>query len=240
MSKHLAGFSATGRVMLRRHKWTHSQCPRCFDHNEDALHTLVCPAPTARREWKRLLSDYWKALEEIETSPVIISTLKARLLPLPDFPTLHAPPGSLTASLLADQSPIGWVFFLYGRMSQSWRSAQDKWLIRQATRWKKSSLKWSAKFVRLTLDLSWGMWEHRNQVLHAPTHPWILAQEAPFLARLREVYTTLSTTQLLPSDRWLTAHPFESLLAKPAEARHQWYMSARMVLEAGQLSSNAT
>lgn len=87
---------------------------------------------------------------------------------------------SRLSQVIRSQNSIGWTSLLYGWLACDWQLAQDDWLMRQSTRWKKSSLQWAIKFVRLSLDLIWGMWEHCNAVLHDPSHPWSLGREAPF------------------------------------------------------------
>jgi hypothetical protein len=48
LAKHLTKFSATGRNMFRRNKWTHDLCLRCMSPNEDSYHILHCLDITAR------------------------------------------------------------------------------------------------------------------------------------------------------------------------------------------------
>ena len=78
LSKHMAGFSATGRVMLRRDEWVHSKCPHCDQPNEDAVHVLTCSK--ARKKYLSLLDEnLLPQLEEADTDPDITRVIMSRL-----------------------------------------------------------------------------------------------------------------------------------------------------------------
>jgi hypothetical protein len=58
LSKHLARFSATGRVVFRCNKWLHDRRPLCNSPNEDSDHVNLCQAPLARAQWKTSLDAF--------------------------------------------------------------------------------------------------------------------------------------------------------------------------------------
>lgn len=156
---------------------------------EDALYALSCRAPLACIAWNSLLLHYWEQLETIDTSPDLLQILQTQL-PIVASSCCCSPPDSKSplSQVIVTQNIIGWTPLLNGRLSSHWRLAQDMWLTQQLTCWKKSSQWWAIRFLRLTMDLLWGMWEHRNAVLHDPTHSWIVGKEAPF----QSVYATSS------------------------------------------------
>lgn len=221
--------------MLRCKEWQHSQCPRCFRPNEDALHILTCPACSARYHWNKLMCAYWAQLKWAHTSPDLISLLQAVLPRVPSlsFPAFSSSSASPATALLASQHTMGWLCLLFGRQSSHWHSVQDRWLVsRIATRWKKYLLLWASQFIRFTMDLTWGIWEQRNECLHLPSHLWILAQEAPFdISRHKELYHTLSVAALSPTDRWLLSIPLPCLLTEPSPVRRRCFFPALLALK---------
>jgi hypothetical protein len=58
-----------------------------------------------------------------------------------------------------------------GRLSMLWEDAQEKWIIANATKYKRSSARWMTNTVKTVLEMTWEMWDHRNTVLHHPDHP---------------------------------------------------------------------
>jgi hypothetical protein len=44
-------------------------------------------------------------------------------------------------------------FVTYGRLTRGWEDAQEEWLTRTATKWKKSVHKWSGTVIQATLDM---------------------------------------------------------------------------------------
>jgi hypothetical protein len=78
LSKHMARFSATGRVMLRRKEWDHDCCPRCEGTKEDSYHILRCPARSARQQWLESLDSFETKLEEYRTYPDISLVILAK------------------------------------------------------------------------------------------------------------------------------------------------------------------
>ena len=136
LSKHMAAFSATGRVMLRWDEWVHSKCPHCDQPNEDAVHVITCSK--ARKEYLRLLEEHLlPQIEEADTdadiTQVIMSRLRYWFTPL-RAKFCYASPKIRRA--LQQQDNLGWLQFTYGRLTRGWEDAQDEWLKRTATKWK--------------------------------------------------------------------------------------------------------
>jgi hypothetical protein len=132
LTKHLARFSAPGRVMFGRAEWSHDRCPRCDGANEDSDHVLLCPAASARTQWSVSLASFREKLQQYQTHPDIERVLMAKL---------HAWPHTATMSFGSDLDPtvrlalvlqdmIGWKNLIYGRMSGFWQDSQQTWLVR--------------------------------------------------------------------------------------------------------------
>ena len=77
-----------------------------------------------------------------------------------------------TRIALKFQDKLGWKPFIYGRVATTWEDAQEKWLVRLATRYKRSSQVWSNTLVQQLLKMQWSMWESRNNILHDKDHTW--------------------------------------------------------------------
>jgi hypothetical protein len=177
LTKHLARFLATGRVMYLRKEWSHDHCPICNGSNEDSDHINLCPASPARAQWDLSLDAFQLKLQEYHTHPDIEHILMAKQ---------HAWPHTVNMSFGADLDPIigqallsqdtiGWTNLLYGHMSGFWQDAQQAWLVQRHTLWKPSASWWMSRTMRALWEISWEMWMHCNHIFHSPTHPWRLA-----------------------------------------------------------------
>ena len=78
---------------------------------------------------------------------------------------------------ISDQQQIGWIQLVYGLHSRKWQDAQDEWIQKRAMKWKPLVEKWSRNIMRLLLEISWEMWEDRNEFLHQVDHPWNQQEE---------------------------------------------------------------
>jgi hypothetical protein len=77
LAKHLAGFSATGRVMHRRKEWEHDLCPRCEAPNEDGFHVPACHHPSACLHFHQSVDTAMITLDYIGTHPDIVLLFKS-------------------------------------------------------------------------------------------------------------------------------------------------------------------
>jgi hypothetical protein len=173
LSKHMARFSATGRVMLRRKEWDHNRYPRCEGVIEDSDHILRCPAPSVRRQWLESLASLETKLEEYRTRSDICRVMLAKLRAWPHTASLSFSGLGLDVSVLDAtryQDHIGWGGFLLGRITGCWRDAQDEWIVLTSTKWKRSSARWVSRTTRAVWEVSWEMWMQRNAVYHDPAH----------------------------------------------------------------------
>jgi hypothetical protein len=177
LTKHLAWFSATGRVTFRRKEWQYDRCPLCNGSIKDSAHVNRCQAPLARAQWMTSLDAFQAKLQEFKTHPDIERVIMAKLRAL-----RHTNKVSFGAALeptvqqaVTTQDNIGWKNLLYGRMSGFWQDAQHEWLVQMQTRWKPSASRWMSYTIRAHWEISWEMWMHHNHIFHSPTHPWRVA-----------------------------------------------------------------
>jgi hypothetical protein len=214
LAKHLSGFSATGRVMLRRKEWSHDLCPRCLQPNEDAFHVPACRSPPARAHFRQAVTEACSSLDSIGTDPDIVLLFKSRLLSWgsPQARNFeYYPLLPLNKRALRTQDSLGWYQALNGRLATDWQDAQADWIARQSTRYKRSSAKWAGQASLALLEISWKMWEHRNHIYHDPAHPWSLDTNASLVQQIQQVLGGHDPSLTLPRDRALFAVSPEEL-----------------------------
>ena len=98
-------------------------------------------------------------------------------------------PPNIRQALQQQDDLVGWLQFTYGRLTREWKDAQDEWLKRMATKWKKSVRKWSGTVIQVTLEVTWGMWVHRNATLHDATTHGNLKGEGGWMRALGRIPT---------------------------------------------------
>ena len=196
LTKHMAGFSATGRVMKRRKEWDHDRCPRCDTPNEDRVHVIKCKHPTTVSLWKKSLENLQEEMEILKTDPEIIKVIITRLnewwwdrreMLLFVKPEIE--------DALRSQKKIGWEQMLYGRLSIKWRTAQESWLVRCHSKFKTSTT-WAKRLAKLFIHVSWSLWEQRNDMLHNPDHPWKIQQLLQLQDRIDPLRVSLAGKQI--------------------------------------------
>ena len=158
MTKFWTGFAPVGRVMKRRKEWQHDMCPRCFSTNETSMHVLQCPEQSSRTQWETSISKLEETLVELRTHPSIITVWKSRLLSWGDsriFPFTAFSLGVKVYRATNEQDAINWKHFLMGRLSDFWEDAQQEWIVRTSTKWKRSSHTWMIKVIQAVWETSW-------------------------------------------------------------------------------------
>ena len=129
LSKHLTGFFATGKNMVRWGKSTDASCPRCASPMEDRAHVIQCPG--AAQLWTDRIASLETTMLELQT-PFTVARFLARrlnewwsnqtLTPIPtDIPLMFQ-------SAFQRQDEFGWQTFLDGFLVSQWASAMDQYL----------------------------------------------------------------------------------------------------------------
>jgi hypothetical protein len=175
-SKHMSRFCGVGRMQHICGFWDNSHCPRCKEDNETTTHILICPDEDAGREWRNRVANLGIWLLEMDTHPSI-KTCIMESLSLRATTTLFSPNADhicMTAAL--EQDEIGWQNFVEGKISKSWGVLQ--WNHYQEQLSVRSGDKWSTGLVTQLLELTHGMWKHRNSILHAVDAQGLPLQQA--------------------------------------------------------------
>ena len=203
LAKFLLDTAAVGRNMVRRGEWTHDKCPRCNQLDEDYMHVIDCPK--AKQPFQEAVTQFIAQLEHLDTHPTIISIFKSNLTNW-SFTSPIAPQTIYNGTIrkaYEDQCCIGWYQFLWGRLAHSWTDAQQEWINRITTRWKKLVAKWKTLVIRSIGEVLWHMWDHRNYILFHPKQQWNLSIRKE---RTQDIIYKLSLYQeelFLPEDRGL-------------------------------------
>jgi hypothetical protein len=225
LAKHLAGFSATGRVMRRRKEWTHDRCPRCLAPDEDAFHVVACRDPRARSHYRKAVDTSCATLDSLGTDSDIVLLFKSRLLSwgTPQARNFAYYPLSTTIrkALLAQDS-LGWYQALNGRLSTLWQDAQAEWIAQQATRYKRSPTKWAGRASLALVEIPWQMWEHRNLIYHDPAHPWSQERNTDLTQQILQTLGAHTSAKILPRDRSLFSIPPQELTQQSLEDKRKW------------------
>ena len=202
MAKFISGTAPTGKVMARRKEWDAPMCPVCFRKSEDSDHVLRCRAKEVKTQWEKAAEELINQLEEKNTEPNICLIIKNRLLAwqnntrLDKFTYVGMPLETRVA--METQDRLGWKPFIYGRTAEQWQLAQEKWILRQHTRWKQSSRAWAKDLVLYLFQLIRSMWEHRNSILHNPNHKWLVNKRENWDTIVQQYFNTYDPDHWLP------------------------------------------
>ena len=226
--KQLSGCSATAKVMKRRKRWTHNKCPICFREVEDSDHVLSCKGKAARTAWKDSVQQLVDKLEEIDTEPFICIVIKDRLMSWPKVPKEKFKYDTLpkeTRIALDSQDKLGWKPFIYGRVATTWEDAQEKWLIRLSTRYKRSSQVWSTTLVQQLLQTQWNMWENRNEILHNKDHIWQKRKRALWDEEIYTIFNSNIRESFLQEDMKFFKWGRNKVIELDDNPKQQWLKS---------------
>jgi hypothetical protein len=164
-TKHLTGIFGTGKWMHRWKFWTHSNCPRCGEPNEDAAHVVRCSAlspiwdsaVTPLTEW------FTKSLTPPDVSAVILEYIHAwRTDNVPRVRLEFCSPELLAA--ITAQSAIGWGSFLEGFVSITWQKLMATHFTSISSR--RTGFRWCCGLIHRLWLLLRDLWDHRNTILH--------------------------------------------------------------------------
>ena len=131
--------------------------------------------------------------------------------------------GERVASLAQDH--IGWTnFFMLGQISGEWACAQQDYLDYLGRR--KTGKRWLIALTTKLLNVSWDLWDYRNNILHHKDHPWKQLEHTAANERIDEEYDQ-GTLNLDQGEQWLrrTSQQVKEL---PMEAKQQWIRSVEL------------
>jgi len=216
VTKQITGHFAHGKNMLRRGQRSTAECPRCHAEIEDKQHIIRCPATSARTQWQSSIKKLSQWLKDqgtaIDIRIAIISHLERWAQGENSQEDTEQP-------FIGEQQHIGWDRMMDGWISRRWRAYQDK--IWKNAKSRKSSLRWTAALIQKLWDVSWDMWEHRNQELHNSTEN----QQQIIHSRVNEQIKTLYAggAQQLPRDALkFLQQPMDTILKYPLASKQIW------------------
>jgi hypothetical protein len=162
--KQTSGRCAVGVEMKRRREWSHAKCPRCDEAFETSAHVLQCTGEGTDSVWLVAVEDLRMWLAKQRTNNAVADVICSSLSAWRDGTTLHPPRNNLLGlrNAWVEQNDIGWDAAMEGRWSQSWIDIQDRHFLR--IRKKRSGKRWLTAVIRRMWDISWDLWDHRNQV----------------------------------------------------------------------------
>ena len=168
VTKFEAGVCGTGRMMKLWKQRIIDNCPRCGAENETTTHILQCPCKSAQGVWDKSLLTLEEWLRCHSTCP----DLRKLLLQILDQWRRGSGVVSLNdfefercEGVFVSQEAIGWRPMMGGCFSLEWAKAQDayfKWLgVR------KTGKRWLVALIKKMWDISWDIWQDRNDTLHS-------------------------------------------------------------------------
>jgi hypothetical protein len=109
-----------------------------------------------------------------------------------------------------------------GRIVTHWAALQDHEFRRRQLR--HSGTTWATSLVLAIWDLSWSLWDHRNDVLHnTDAHDRFLDMDSIDLSIIEEWHVGSDT--LLPIDKMqFRGITLDKLLACPSRFRQEWLL----------------
>jgi hypothetical protein len=164
--KWVSEWIATGSNMEKWKLRYKGNCPFCDRPDEDSKHILLCPHPSALKEWDKQINIFKKKLIKSGTEKylrgAIIKDLTAWRFqkPLPHLTYLEA---SLKF-VITEQRKIGRKAFLEGIVSSSLTVYQQEFFKNCKSNEKISA--WSTKLIKAGWHLIYKIWERHNKQLH--------------------------------------------------------------------------
>jgi hypothetical protein len=230
--KHATGHCAVGRMELKRKHQDHSQCPRCHEDDENSLHVLTCSDPRACAHWQSLLHKLSIWMQTHYTSPDIHAGIIKLLThwhdtgqPLPSWQF-----SSTTSPAFMEQQDIGVYNFLLGRISSRITALQHIYL-RELVDTRQNGTSWTAGLIVQLYDLSFAMWQHRNNILHSPEHPRQLLVRDAILSEVT-AQLELGNDNLLACDHHLTLISMAQLKARTDSQLRLWLETVQLARQA--------
>ena len=157
-----------------------------------------------------------------ELTVAIIRSLKAWRLPpaRPIYRSTTVRYGLQRA--LIEQNTIGWYSFLMGKVSVRWQAVQQKyyeWLKRRNT-----GKAWVKALIQKVWQVSWSMWDHRNDVRLNTISPSDRRVIEDFNHQIREEFL-IGIDGIGPRDHHWFAQPIAHVLEYDKEHKAQWIAS---------------
>lgn len=218
--KFAANYAPTGRNMRKWKFWDHDKCPRCACTNEDVAHVWTCPSASDVRD--SAIDDFISNLDTIGTRPDIARVLTACIpawLRSEPIPTLNLLDDDLAEAIL-HQTTLGWHQLMLGRIATDWGNVQSDYTT-PSSPYMTNSL-WRKQLILSIWDLSWKLWDNRNDILHSQ-ESLVEAYDMKKVNALIRSEWRAGPGELDPIDRaQFQSLSLPSLLSKTSEDRRNW------------------
>ena len=241
ITKHVSDFSATGKQMKLRKQREHDYCPRCKANHEDSHHVVTCQAKSAHNAWIKTMKTLKHNLyNNIDTPPTLPTALIAAMnryycgftTPI----SIHPDWDSTTKQMIRAQNTIGWKLFLEGAISSDWEGIIDHYL--RSIRSKQNSLRWISCLIRKIWEVSWDMWEHRNQVLHHEQRGLELLGIPVLDNEITAEHAKGIDALMLDNEKQLFERPLHDILSSNTQLRRAWLDKAQAARTMCQVRNN--
>jgi hypothetical protein len=227
VTKHAAGHMACGKMMKLWSFQDHEECPRCPAVQETPRHVLACPAPSTSVIWSKSLTKLQSWMESTHTMPELQTAVITRLRQWKgetnEDPLLPEHCGLRSAVLHQDE--LGWYNFLMGRISLQWQEVQQhyyEWLGRRNT-----GRKWTTALIKKVWEVSWDMWDHRNEVRVNTLTPAKRRRLVALNLLVTDEYQR-GTEGMRPKDHHWLSKPPATILQYDFHRKEQWAESIQL------------
>jgi hypothetical protein len=161
-AKFMTSHCATGKMMKIRRRWPHAKCPRCGQEEENTRHICQCPDPDARSLMTRSLAALAQWMVDNKTHHLVQSHILALLRQWIANEPPPLPPGGTVSQGLAAQTKLGAWNTIMGRISLQVTRIQERHFEHEGL--KRTGHRWTVALIHKLQDISFAMWQHRNDV----------------------------------------------------------------------------
>jgi hypothetical protein len=135
-----------------------------------------------------------------------------------------APSCNWPGVIILDQDAVGWRAFLEGGVLHAWAPKQQEyynWIKRRNT-----GKRWITTLIKKLWEISWNMWEQRNEEVNNPESPASLREHVWLDALITTNYEDVSTLAI--KDRRWFHRLKEVIFTESLEYKQQWLESVRL------------
>ncbi len=221
--KHAADLLPVGRNMKRWQFWQHHKCPRCLADDENGAHVLRCQDQRACTQRAKLLDAFDTRLRTIKTGKDIRRTILAHVREWMNGngPARRPIPQHLRDAV-HEQTTLGWDQFMKGRIATSWVPLQSTEFVGRQLR--NTGKSWAAALIVAIWDLSWQMWDHRNDILHnSDVYDHLIDMDATDFSIIEEWHAGSDDLPALDQLHF-RGISLDELLAKSSRYRREWLL----------------
>ena len=164
LAKHFSGWGGSGVMMSRRKERDHAACHKC-GIPETTIHTVQCQHATSKATYASLR----KPLKTWLTKTTSLAIMKAVLCHIDAYQENRSVVGigefdQDTRAPALYQATIGPRSFGEGLLSRHWQLAQRRYNLQKGGH--ETSKRWVSKLIQHLWDISWNMWDKRNDEIH--------------------------------------------------------------------------